>query len=309
MTLAGKPLLAGLFGGASPSATGSVTEFERALISRISALPEDCFAPLIPELLLGLAFSLETAFHYTTMEAVRHHLVERICAAEPTTSPVISAINTLLMVPAESVSDATLKSGVFGWAGVLPSTPVARLSIFRPGLLRLSENPSLLESGGSIYSLAEEARRLINYIDDPRPWLPTSKSDWLGLRSLDAITTAEEMSPFVRGLLEWLQDMNWPVSGGAWKHLARFPGLCVEPIREVLQSGDDESWEAYLLDFVADSVPIQLWQQMRPELERAAQQPSDDERDSGVDERAMDLLHRLDEWKDRPRRQPHCRGS
>ncbi|KAJ7054511.1 hypothetical protein C8F01DRAFT_1163647 [Mycena amicta] len=261
---------------------------EDHIMSKIAGLEDEDLSAA----LLALLTSLLPRPFTSTQEKLEQQIIHRISSVDGK-SPLIPAINTFLMTPASTASATRLQATLFGWAGILTSLPISRLSAFRSGLARLANEPTLAERQHPM-ELQSTSRRLVEYIDKPLPWVPVSKFDWLGLRSLDKVTTADTMAPFVDGLLEWLQDSNWPVSGGCEAHLARFPELCVDPIRAVLRRGDDGDWESRLLSFVSFSVPGKLRERMRPELERIAQRPTQGEQDCDVWAAAMELLEEMD---------------
>jgi hypothetical protein len=126
--------------------------------------------------------------------------------------------------------------------------------------------------------------------------VPDSKFDELAVRSLEMVQTAEEMSPLVPVLLCWIADMNWPVASGCWDQLARFPELTIDPIRAVLRSGDDAGLESNLLDFLLRAVPRPLMERVRPEIERVAQRPTEEEIEYLTVDSVNDCLEAMDQW-------------
>ncbi|KAF7291946.1 DUF5071 domain-containing protein [Mycena indigotica] len=249
---------------------------------QVDLLSDEGLATLLPSLLMTNPHR-----HY-------NRLATRVAAASPD-NPLTSAITTILTAPAEDVAAAKIQGALFGWAALLPCLPKLRLADFRPALRRLADRPSALERQ---HGLPIDARELIEYIDRREPWVPVSKSDYLGLRSLDAVTCAAEMAPFVKGLLEWLQDPNWPIAEGCAMHLARFPELCADPIRRVLERGDDAGWESQLLWFVSDNLAVRDCERMRAELERIVQRPTLAEEEEELGEVVLGILERMDYARD-----------
>ncbi|KAJ7128662.1 hypothetical protein C8R44DRAFT_778460, partial [Mycena epipterygia] len=104
---------------------------------------------------------------------------------------------------------------------------------------------------------------------------------------LDALQ-AWEMRPFVLRLLEWLQDVNCPAF------------IVVDPIREVLRKGDDGEWADHLLRFLVEvSMPGQVRERARVEVERIAQLPTQSELENDAVETENDCLKKMDDWVDR----------
>ncbi|KAJ7884175.1 hypothetical protein B0H14DRAFT_1403013 [Mycena olivaceomarginata] len=103
-------------------------------------------------------------------------------------------------------------------------------------------------------------------------------------------------APSDPGVLEWIADMNWPIAQGCWDQLARFPELTIEPIRAVLRRGDDGGWAMNILSFLLDDVPRALMERLRPEIERIAQRPTNDEIECMCFESAAECLEAMDHW-------------
>ncbi|KAF7318317.1 DUF5071 domain-containing protein [Mycena chlorophos] len=256
-------------------------------------LPDAELAQSLPAI-LSATWVLE---YQTQAEALEKRIHDYLASTRPPNA-MWTAVSDLLMTPSPTDEVARAQTTLFGWAGILTSLPVAQLEALRPELTRLLHEASA--AGRS--SLAQYARRYIAYIDNPVPSVPESKLDGLGLRSLDAVTTPDEMKPFVDGLLAWLQDRNWPVYQGCVDHLARFPELCVAPILDVLRRSDDADWESSLIFLVQQHVPTRMWGELRAEFERIAQGATPDELEWEVDGLAMELLQELDLYEARPRR-------
>nr|GAT48838.1 predicted protein [Mycena chlorophos] len=218
-------------------------------------------------------------------------------------SEVTNAVNALLMTPSQTDEAAHLLIMFFGWDGIILSLPKSRLAALRPGLDRLVNHSTATERWWR--DLVPQASLAVHSIDSTGPWTPTSSHDWLALRSLDTVTTPEEMRPFVEDLLEWLRLPSCPVYKGCVAQLARFPELCVAPIRERLswhwQQQDPAGWMYWvhhLLLFVKHNVPTNLWRELRGELKRIVQSSTEDHRPLRVI--ALQLLQQLDGYEARP---------
>lgn len=120
--------------------------------------------------------------------------------------------------------------------------------------------------------------------------LPQSKSD---------VACAQEIVglgyPAVEGvipqLLEWIQDLNWPVASVFAPFLAKI-GLPLLPhVRSVLAT-DDATWKYSLIVAVVKDAP-ELAEALRPELTRIAVWPADAERDEELDQVAREALSKL----------------
>ena len=92
-------------------------------------------------------------------------------------------------------------------------------------------------------------------------------------------------------LLEWVQDLNWPVASVLAPFLSN-SGIIVAPgIRQVLAS-NDESWKWSVLSSVVAGSP-DLISLLRAELEGIARAPSLGERTEGLDELVAELLRTI----------------
>ncbi|KAJ7618095.1 hypothetical protein B0H17DRAFT_648979 [Mycena rosella] len=67
------------------------------------------------------------------------------------------------------------------------------------------------------------------------------------------------MQLFIPGLLQWLQNINWPPCSGCWTQLARFPELAPDPSYAVLRKGDDAEWEHHW-QIISDAAIHDLFQ-------------------------------------------------
>lgn len=89
-------------------------------------------------------------------------------------------------------------------------------------------------------------------------------------------------------LLEWVQDLNWPVAQTLAPFLASAGRIIAPGIREVLAS-HDSTWKLSITTGVIARSP-ELVALLRPELERIAAAPSLGERDEDLDRMASELL-------------------
>ena len=100
------------------------------------------------------------------------------------------------------------------------------------------------------------------------------------------------VEPLVPTLLEWMQDLNWPVAQALHPFLAKLGEPLAPHIRSILRT-DDDVWKYWVLICVVAESPALLLA-LKPELEVLAERPTDGERDELVDELARNMLLRLD---------------
>ncbi|KAJ7708651.1 hypothetical protein B0H17DRAFT_1030359 [Mycena rosella] len=270
--------------------TGSAMAYNPATSSDPIHLPEDT------DSLVTFIYQLSPDALWYDYGGISKLLVSRLTAsAHSHDDPLVSAIFSVLDEPAVSLDAAHLKLSV--WWGVLYELPKDRLEPYRTALMRLATRPTEAEAEKGV---SERSAEMIEFLDASNAWVPRHKFDFMAFRSLDLLVqTAEEMRPFVPGLLEWLQDPNWPTGGGCWDQLARFPELALDPIRAVLREGDDGEWEYRLLRFLVECMPGNVRKRARVEVERIVQRPTQTEIDSDVVEVANDCLKGMDYWAER----------
>jgi hypothetical protein len=99
------------------------------------------------------------------------------------------------------------------------------------------------------------------------------------------------VEPVMPQILEWLQDLNWPVAGVFQPFLAHI-GQPLAPYIRVIFAGKDDGWKYSLLRLVVGQSP-ELACTLRPELERIARNPSAGETSEEVDQVAVEILEVL----------------
>lgn len=121
--------------------------------------------------------------------------------------------------------------------------------------------------------------------------LPKHKSDYESIEKLNDLST-DELRPLLPTLLEWIQDMNWPVALGCLEILHKFQSELVPYIKEILE-GEDSEWKYNVVRSLLIRMPTNVLIQLESELTRLALYPSDMDRESEVDEEAKVILHKL----------------
>lgn len=100
------------------------------------------------------------------------------------------------------------------------------------------------------------------------------------------------VEPVISSILEWLQDLNWPVAK-VFQPFAVSVGAPLAPaVRQVLL-GSDSGWKySLLVGVVALSQELEL--ALIPELECLATRPSSSDQAEGLQELALEILQHLD---------------
>jgi len=95
------------------------------------------------------------------------------------------------------------------------------------------------------------------------------------------------IAPVIPQLLEWLQDINWPVAQILQPMLAGIGLPIAHDVRAII-TGDDLVWTLWMLEYVVAYSP-ELIEELRPEIEALAGLSGDDEAND-VAEAARQLL-------------------
>jgi hypothetical protein len=99
------------------------------------------------------------------------------------------------------------------------------------------------------------------------------------------------VEPVMPQILEWLQDLNWPV-GHVFQPFLASIGQPLAPYIRVVLAGEDDGWKYSLLRVVVDQSP-ELARALRPELEHVAKNPSAGEVKEEVNQVAIEILEAL----------------
>lgn len=97
--------------------------------------------------------------------------------------------------------------------------------------------------------------------------------------------------PALPQMLEWLQDLNWPVAG-IFQPFLKGIGRPLAPYVRNILCGDDDGWKYSLLTAVVAQSP-ELALALKPELERIASKPSSGELDEDVSAVAIEILTKI----------------
>lgn len=118
--------------------------------------------------------------------------------------------------------------------------------------------------------------------------LPTNKSDTTAIAHLNTLGVSV-IAPLVPRLLEWVQDINWPVAEPVIALLRKYPPITTEPLRQILR-GNDGAWKANCLEYLVKHWPMASKKELREEIERIARRPTQEEKDEEADEVAGEIL-------------------
>ena len=126
---------------------------------------------------------------------------------------------------------------------------------------------------------------------DPLRFLPLDKSDVVNTRALLSLGYPT-LGPYLKELLEWLQDGNWPISRPIGQFLLTIPEAIAPFIHEVLEC-DDHQWKYWCIVRLIGEMTPTVAEQYRVELLRLAENPSLAEAQNELNEAAKDALQKL----------------
>jgi hypothetical protein len=122
--------------------------------------------------------------------------------------------------------------------------------------------------------------------------MPLEKSDLERARAVVALGYPE-VAPILPALLQWLQDINWPVASVLAPFLASIGPKLAPHVRQVLQT-DDEVWKYHVIQSVV-AQSSELCQALTPQLQRIARNPTPTEQQEEVNLVALDALEKASE--------------
>jgi len=117
--------------------------------------------------------------------------------------------------------------------------------------------------------------------------VPQDKYD-LGRAEAAVAAGYPAVAPVLPLLLEWIQDMNWPVARVLGPFLGSIGAPIADAVRPIL-NGSDDIWKYWVIGQVLAKSP-DLRRIFRPSLERLAASPTDNERAEELDELARAVL-------------------
>ena len=118
--------------------------------------------------------------------------------------------------------------------------------------------------------------------------LPADKHDCEAIARLKAAGRAAVV-PLVPRLLEWIQDMNWPVARPVVELLSDYPDELVTPVRAVLR-GDDDVWKYWVVSELLVDGPEELRDALSEDVMRIVNAPTPGEVAEEVHLAARDVV-------------------
>ncbi|MBS7562916.1 DUF5071 domain-containing protein [Mucilaginibacter sp. Bleaf8] len=121
---------------------------------------------------------------------------------------------------------------------------------------------------------------------DVKELIPKHKHDHKSIAKLKELPF-EQIRPIVPDLLEWLQDLNWPIAKPLADTLKPFIERFIPELIGILNT-NDVMWEYSILISLLRNTTHPL---LLAEIERIAQYPTEDEIENEVNQEAIDILN------------------
>lgn len=121
---------------------------------------------------------------------------------------------------------------------------------------------------------------------DIKTLIPKDKFDFETVDRLKSCSY-DQIESFIPELLEWLQDMNWPISQPIAEYLLPFSEKIAPEILKILQ-GKDEIWKYWILVTFGKITKDKL---VLEEINRIAKNPTQEETDNEVSEIANEIIN------------------
>ena len=118
--------------------------------------------------------------------------------------------------------------------------------------------------------------------------VPANKSDLVACNNL-ANATDEEVKEKINELLEWVQDMNWPVAPLVCKRLKVIGKPLIEPVTNILR-GSDEIWKYWIISGLLSETSNETLCLLKSELENIVKNPTESEKTEEVNIVATEVL-------------------
>ncbi|AIQ29919.1 tartrate dehydratase subunit alpha [Paenibacillus sp. FSL P4-0081] len=125
-------------------------------------------------------------------------------------------------------------------------------------------------------------------MNDSFTLLPRDKHDFERVHDLKKLDK-KDLIPFIPELLQWLQDINWPIAKEVANLLLTVPKETVPYIEEVLNGGDD-IWKTWCLECYVSQLPEEFRHPLEKQIQRIAYNPTKGEELEEVHITARELL-------------------
>ncbi|WP_326108139.1 DUF5071 domain-containing protein [Paenibacillus kribbensis] len=122
--------------------------------------------------------------------------------------------------------------------------------------------------------------------------IPRDKYDFERVEQLKKQPT-EKLKRILPELLEWLQDGNWPIAEPIENVLLNFKEELIPYIRGIF-STNDGCWKYFVLHGLIRKLPDYILKELKVDLNRMLNAPTEDEKQEELDDILIELLERVD---------------
>ncbi|MEW9110016.1 MAG: DUF5071 domain-containing protein [Cytobacillus gottheilii] len=140
-----------------------------------------------------------------------------------------------------------------------------------------------------VISERDTENEMVQLLDD---YLPRHKHDIERVTKLNNLDKSE-LLPLLPALMEWMQDINWPIAREVAQLLLTCPEDIIHLIKIVLTT-DDEPWKYWCLEYLVKEMPEELRAEFKEDLIRIAENPTVGEKDEDLDELAKEIVNTLE---------------
>ncbi|AIQ64507.1 tartrate dehydratase subunit alpha [Paenibacillus stellifer] len=125
-------------------------------------------------------------------------------------------------------------------------------------------------------------------MEDLTVYLPRDKHDF---ERVDVLKNTDKsiVIALIPQLLEWLQDINWPIAEDIAKLLLQCPEETIPHVKAVLQM-DDDIWKEWCLEYFVKELPVELMASFKSDVIRISSHPTPGEVLEEVHETAKEIL-------------------
>lgn len=118
--------------------------------------------------------------------------------------------------------------------------------------------------------------------------VPRHKSDFDACENLARARDTDVIAA-LPALLEWLQDMNWPVARPVKARIQNLGTPLIEPLKQVLR-GNDGMWKYFVIQDLLPHTATTVLTALVPDLLRLADKPTADDEFEEANLAARELL-------------------
>ena len=124
--------------------------------------------------------------------------------------------------------------------------------------------------------------------------IPEHKSDFKACDNL-AHASDEEVKNNLNELLQWLQDINWPVAPFVIDRIKSLGTSLTKPIKNILNGndGNDGIWKYWIITNLLNLVSKEVLSELENEINRLVREPTENDKEEEVNIASQEHLDEL----------------